>query len=188
MIVVFIVDLLLDELTQITGIIAHVGILHDRTAGHRCQFLAVLCKGQDIGDISPFQTAFTGEEFQAVSIIGMMAGGDLNRTVTSQFNGCHEHGRRRAKVTVYYQRTDSQQFRFGQFCNMRAGDTGISADRNFQFGSGFAGLFGKPQYKTVHNCLDSFICQVYIEAGTFNGYATNICAAFQNTPEFIQHS
>ena len=140
MVVVLVVDLLLDEFTQVARVVTHIGVLDYMTANGRRKLFAVLCIGQHSGNVFAFQTAFTGEEFKTISIKRMVAGSDLNCTVTSQLYGCHKHRRSRAEITIHNKGTCSQQFCLGKGGDMRTGNAGVSADRDFQFGTCLAGF------------------------------------------------
>ena len=99
-IVLFGVYFLFDEFTQISCIGTHVvgiGYFAVFTVFGSLAFLSIF---EDSSDVITFKTALTGEEFQTVSVIGMMAGSYLYSTVTFKFNGRHEHCGSGGKVTV----------------------------------------------------------------------------------------
>ena len=100
MIVVFGVDFFFNEFTEISGIAAHIIGFNKFTVFTAFRLFTVLCILENGCNIVTFKTAAAGEEFQTVSVIGVMACSYLDSTVTAQLNSCHEHGRSRGKVTV----------------------------------------------------------------------------------------
>ena len=100
MIVVFGVDFFFDKLTEISCIAAHIICFDEFTVFAAFRFFVILCIFKDRCNVVTLKTAVTGKEFQTVSVIGVMACGNLYSTVTAKFNGCHEHGGSRGKVTV----------------------------------------------------------------------------------------
>ena len=122
MIVVLVIDLLLDEFTEIACIISHILVYDDVSAAANIGLIAVLSILKDSGDISALQSALTGKELEAVSVIGVMACGYLNSAVAAKLHGGHKHCRGRTECAVYHAGACSDKSVFRYLCDPGTGD------------------------------------------------------------------
>ena len=121
MVIVVGIDLFLDPLTQDTGIVGHKIIFHDSAGLALFGSGVLLCKFEDRGDVLALQTAFTGEELETVSVVGMVTGSDLHGTVTAQLNGGHKHSGGRSEIAVYNENACLEECLFDHLSNLRTG-------------------------------------------------------------------
>ena len=187
MIIFFGVDFLFNHFTDIIGIGSHIIRYGDVAFIAERRSLIVLCIFKYGGNIFGFQTAVTGEEFQTVSVIGVMACCDFNGTVTFKFNGSHKHGRGRGKTAVNNINTGFKESSSDNSGNFRTGYSGITSNRNDEFFRRFLRFFGKPENKAVCHGGYGFFGEIHIIACSFNSDTSDIGTAFKCFPKVFQH-
>ena len=180
MVIVLCVDLALDQLAQMRGVVLHIVDRGYRAVQGFCGLVVILRVLQDRFDILAVQTAAASKELQSVAVEGMVRGSDLYRRVTAEVNRRHEHRRRRRQTAVIYLDARQGQSAHHDIGDPFARDTAVPADGNRQFSGSFACFLLYPEGETVRDARDDRIRQVdRLPRDALAGDTADIGAAFE---------
>ena len=167
-----------DLLAQMMAIAFHEIILlylrhvafHDRTAR------SIL---QDRDDVLMLDAAIFREEFQAIAIIGQMAGRNHDRTIhfrLGEYDG-HEHRRRRRHAAVNRHNTGCRQCMQHGFFQLMTGQAGVTTHRNTQIFLGLTCTLSQERNESRCNHICSISAQVHrFISNALHSDTTNITA------------
>ncbi len=130
-----------DLLAQTLGVVFHVIAVGYAAAALFLGALAVLGVFENRLYVAALKSALACKEFKSVSIIWVMAGGDLQRAVAAQIDRGHKHGRSRSQSAAKNLSACSLESGGSELHNVRARYSAVASHRDFKLIGSFSDLF-----------------------------------------------